>query len=167
MSFIDDVKGLATKGALAGVITFVAVVGFAVIAVVLWGDVDSATDTQWARKTYILAGVEAITFAAVGWLFGKEVHRERAEAAEKTAEAAQTKVDAKAAEAANAGKVGATAAAAGRSLRDAILAKQEALRDKAGGENLEGIRGASTHQAASGEIDELAHFAKLQFPHEP
>jgi hypothetical protein len=44
-------------------------------------DVD-ALDETWKRYTYLLTGVEAIVFAAVGWLFGKEVHREQAENAE-------------------------------------------------------------------------------------
>jgi hypothetical protein len=43
----------------------------------------------WTRKAYLLHGVEAIAFAAAGFLFGKEVHRERAEKAEEDAKGAR------------------------------------------------------------------------------
>lgn len=41
-----------------------------------------ATETEWARAAYLFAGVEAIAFAAAGYLFGRAAHRERAERAE-------------------------------------------------------------------------------------
>lgn len=41
---------------------------------------------QWERTVYLLNGVEAIAFAATGYLFGKEVNRQRAEKAEQRAE---------------------------------------------------------------------------------
>lgn len=34
--------------------------------------------------------LEAIAFAAIGWVFGREVHRERAEKAEQRAQTAET-----------------------------------------------------------------------------
>lgn len=37
---------------------------------------------QWDRAMYLLTGVEAIVFVAVGYLFGVEVNRKRAENAE-------------------------------------------------------------------------------------
>ncbi|WP_276167800.1 hypothetical protein [Zobellia alginiliquefaciens] len=47
----------------------------------LIGRVDSG-DPSWSRLIYLFSGVEAIVFAAVGFLFGKEVNRQRAEKAE-------------------------------------------------------------------------------------
>jgi hypothetical protein len=48
-----------------------------------------ATDENtWNRWLFIYGGVEAIVFAAAGYLFGREVHRERAEVAEELAETA-------------------------------------------------------------------------------
>lgn len=47
-------------------------------------------DLQWTRATYLLNGVEAIAFAAAGFLFGREVQRGRAESAERRAENAET-----------------------------------------------------------------------------
>jgi len=40
------------------------------------------TDAQWNRYVYLVNGVEAIVFAAAGFLFGREVNRQRAENAE-------------------------------------------------------------------------------------
>ncbi|MDT7827780.1 hypothetical protein RQM65_03760 [Pricia sp. S334] len=40
-------------------------------------------DPEWSRLIYLFSGVEAIVFAAAGFLFGKEVNRKRAENAEK------------------------------------------------------------------------------------
>lgn len=48
----------------------------------------------WERRVYIFSGVEAIVFTAVGWIFGREVHRATAENAQ--AEAKDAKAEAKA-----------------------------------------------------------------------
>jgi hypothetical protein len=39
-------------------------------------------DNQWTRAIYLFSGIETIAFAAAGFLFGREVNRARAEAAE-------------------------------------------------------------------------------------
>ena len=65
------------------------------------------TEIIWSRRTYLLAGAEAIVFVAAGWLFGKEVHRKEAEKA--TAAEAGAKADA------------AEAKQKGEDLRTAIL----------------------------------------------
>lgn len=49
-------------------------------------------ETHWNRAFLIHKGIEAIALAAVGFLFGKEVHRERAEKAESRATAAENDV---------------------------------------------------------------------------
>ncbi len=41
-----------------------------------------AKEPDWSRLIYLFSGVEAIVFAAAGFLFGKEVNRKRAENAE-------------------------------------------------------------------------------------
>ena len=45
-----------------------------------------ATDTEWTRSVYIFDAVKTIAVAAAGFLFGREVNRQRAEAAEKRAD---------------------------------------------------------------------------------
>lgn len=77
------------KNALAGVVAIVALAALAVLLLVLYQD-RGMSERDWNRSTYLFAAVEAIAFAAVGWLFGKEVHREQAENAEQRAETAQS-----------------------------------------------------------------------------
>jgi type VI protein secretion system component VasK len=43
----------------------------------------AASEQAWSRMVYLYGGVEAIAFAAAGYFFGREVHRERADNAEK------------------------------------------------------------------------------------
>lgn len=53
----------------------------------------TATDAVWVRTIYLLNGIEAIAFAAAGFLFGREVHRGAAQASEKRAESAEQRAD--------------------------------------------------------------------------
>lgn len=46
-------------------------------------------ETVWARRVYVYGTVEAIVFTAVGWLFGREVHREQASSAKQDAQEAK------------------------------------------------------------------------------
>jgi hypothetical protein len=46
-------------------------------------------ETHWNRMVFLHKGVEAIALAAVGYLFGREVHRERADKAESRASTAK------------------------------------------------------------------------------
>jgi cytochrome bd-type quinol oxidase subunit 1 len=67
---------------------------YVVILSVLFFTADDkdVSENIWGRYTYLLGGLEAIVFTAVGWLFGREVNRKQAEQAEKaTEEAAQAK----------------------------------------------------------------------------
>ncbi|WP_256795761.1 hypothetical protein [Terrabacter sp. Ter38] len=41
---------------------------------------DKLPETDWSRSVYVLLGLEALAFTAVGWLFGREVHRGEARA---------------------------------------------------------------------------------------
>lgn len=67
---------------------------YVVVIVVLAMNVE-AEETTWGRYTYLFQGVEAIVLAAVGWIFGKEVHRQQAKNAETRADAAQKEAAAK------------------------------------------------------------------------
>nr|WP_296774153.1 hypothetical protein [Rhodococcus sp. (in: high G+C Gram-positive bacteria)] len=55
---------------------------------------DGTTEIVWSRYAYIVGGIEAIVFAAVGWLFGREVNRGTAAVAKEHAEAAQEDAEA-------------------------------------------------------------------------
>ena len=48
----------------------------------------------WERRVYIFSGVEAIVFTAVGWIFGREVHRATAQQAQENAEQAKEELEA-------------------------------------------------------------------------
>jgi hypothetical protein len=82
-----------------------------------------ASETEWSRAVFVWSGVEAVLFAAVGWFFGKEVNRERAEAAEREAAKAQAETSAARTDAATAKEDAATARSFGESLTAAILSK--------------------------------------------
>lgn len=64
-----------------------------ILSVLLFTADDTDVDEEiWGRYTYLLGGLEAIVFTAVGWLFGREVNRKQAEQAETaTKEAAEAK----------------------------------------------------------------------------
>jgi len=98
MSIISSkqTERLEWKDRMAGVITSLAILAFVVLEVflgiLLWSTNTSMSEIEWARFVYLLTGVETITFAGIGWLFGKEVHREQAQVAERQAEGAMRQV---------------------------------------------------------------------------
>lgn len=103
-------------------------------------------ETEWTRAVYLFQGVEAIAFAAAGFIFGKEVHRERADKAEKRANAKEEE------------------AAKGKALAEIVKSKAQNHPVRAAatfGAN------PSAHQAAvmsQPDFDELAIVASRLFP---
>ena len=73
-----------TKGIIATVLGILALVAFGIFAYYLAKHIGDG-QTQWDRLVYIFGGIEAVAFAAVGYFFGKEVNRARAETAEENA----------------------------------------------------------------------------------
>lgn len=72
-----------------GVLTAVAVavvIGFTALFIYLARLADTDNEVYWARLMYLFGSAEAIAFTAVGWLFGREVNRQRAERAETQAQ---------------------------------------------------------------------------------
>jgi len=84
-----SIKSVGWKNVMAALVTLFAFLGFggfiALIAFLLSNSSTSMSEVVWARYVYLLTGIETITFTAVGWLFGKEVHREQAEMAQQQA----------------------------------------------------------------------------------
>lgn len=77
------------KDTLAGIVAGVVVVGFILaVAYLFWAARNTSPD-EWQRMIFVFSGVEAVVFAAVGWLFGREVSRGQAKAAEQRADANQ------------------------------------------------------------------------------
>jgi hypothetical protein len=61
---------------------------FAVLTVFMlsWAN---ASDAVWKNRVFVFSSVEAIVFTAVGWIFGREIHRTEAVSARKDAEDAK------------------------------------------------------------------------------
>ncbi len=60
-----------------------------IIIFVLFGRTANSTELDWQRSVYLLTGVEAVAFAAAGYLFGRDVHRGTAAEAQKRADEAE------------------------------------------------------------------------------
>lgn len=92
----------------------------------------TAPDNVWVRVIYLLTGVEAIAFAAAGFLFGREVHRGAAEASKERAQEAETRADT----AEERARTLAVEAEKGKTLAGFVLAPNpaHALAGKGGGE---------------------------------
>jgi len=92
MGIINTMKQIGWKNVMAALVTLFAFLGFAgfvaLIAFLLSNTGTSMSEVTWAHYVYLLTGIETITFTAIGWLFGKEVHREQAEMAQLQATAA-------------------------------------------------------------------------------
>src|SRR5687768_16157798 len=103
----------------------------------------------WDRAVFLLTGLEAVAFAATGFLFGRDVHRARAEKAEARADAKSEEADA-------AKQSGET----GRALALAVLAKQKVAPEKQAA--LEAFAPESKMSAVSRQADltELAILAR-------
>src|SRR5688572_26058001 len=91
-------------------------VAFVGVLIYLFAVSSEADETRWNRVIALYGGVEAIAFAATGFLFGKEINRDQVQRAEKRA-------DVKEAEAAQARTEADTARTKGRTLAAAIDAK--------------------------------------------
>jgi len=68
--------------------------GVAIAVIFVWLNVylltkTSASDLEWMRGVYLLNGLQSIGFAAAGFLLGNDLHRRRAEQAEKDLKSAQ------------------------------------------------------------------------------
>ena len=90
--------------------------GFAAFVYYALGALLDAPDLRWTRAVYLLSGVEAVVFAAAGFLFGRDVNRSRAENAEVQLNEARKEV--RAAEEKN---------SKGKALALAVLAKADNL----------------------------------------
>jgi len=62
-------------------VAVVITVAYLVFVWVLWDKVGEG-EVAWGRRILLFTGVEAIAFAGVGWLFGKEVNRHAADSAD-------------------------------------------------------------------------------------
>ena len=68
------------------VIIFIAYIIFIIYLIT---KTSTENDLLWTRLLYLFTGIEAIVFAALGYVFGRDINRSRAENAEKDAEKAK------------------------------------------------------------------------------
>jgi hypothetical protein len=130
------------------VVTAVAVIGYGVFVFAMFTQV-SAVDPAWSRQVMLMTGVEAIAFAAIGWLFGKEVSRAQIDAGAAAQRTAQQKTD----EAARADQRGRDLAEAVRvSVGDTAVINELA------------VAGSSGVAATKTQLDSLVHLADSMFP---
>ncbi len=87
---------------------------------------DRSDDQVWQRRIYLFSAVEAIVFTAVGWLFGREVHRSAAESARQDATEARQSADAARDE-------------AQRRTAEAAAAEQRAVAERIRGETIAAV----------------------------
>jgi len=79
-----------TQGVIPLIIAIVALWYFGTVLKRMFGLTGpTVTETEWGRNVYLYGGLEALAFAAAGFLFGREVNRQRAERAERHADSAQ------------------------------------------------------------------------------
>ena len=143
------------KDLITYIMAVISLVGFAWFIIYLVGRTINATELEWTRAVYLLSGVEAIVFAAAGFLFGREVHRVRAEKAEERAEKAET-------DASESKERAVTAEIKGESLAAAINAKQKGIESMAPQYEAFGPKTAATLSQAN--LNELAEMAQSMFP---
>ena len=94
---------------------------YGILAAFMVAHADADSDV-WDHRVVIFSSVEAIVFTAVGWVFGREVHRQTADAAR--ADAQEAKADAKenATTAAKKSKEAASEREKGRAMAAAVQA---------------------------------------------
>ncbi|HEX8556638.1 MAG TPA: hypothetical protein VF668_00975 [Pyrinomonadaceae bacterium] len=137
------------------------------VLLIFWGLVKSmmgltkAPELEWNRAAYLFSGVEAIAYAAAGFLFGREVHRQRAEQAEQRAGSEQQR-------ASEAEKKATEETTKGQTLRRVIEAKKSTRLERA--PDMEGLEsfqagGGPAQAAGQSDIDELSRVSSELFPY--
>ena len=140
---------------------FVAALGFLVSRI-------DAQDTSWSRFMYLYNGLEAIVFAAIGWLFGREVHRAQAQAAEQRASAAEQRATEAGTESATAKLEAKESAVKAHSLVHAIHATAQGA--GAAGSRAERMGPQPSGAGQANGTDPMGYLARLadsMFPTEP
>jgi hypothetical protein len=94
---------------------------FAVLVAVMLSMADTRDETVWQRRVYLFGAAEAVVFTAVGWLFGREVHRQAAQSAQHDAH--QAKQEAAAARNEAKERMGEAAEAERKATEESVRAK--------------------------------------------
>ena len=179
----DDVsRGKALLSFTQGIVPLVIAV---IVLYVFWDLVKTmmgktqVPELEWNRAAYLFAGVEAIAYAAAGFLFGREVHRQRAEQAERRASSEQAR-------ATEAVKKAAEETTKGKALKQVIEAKKGSqvvrlfgprelgghgadrsvteIQSELNLEGLDGFKEREMEMSRQSDLDELSRVANELFP---
>lgn len=130
------------------IIAVVVLIAFIAAIYYLFTVSSSADERYWSRLLYLYGGIEALAFAAAGYLFGREVHRQQAENAEKRADQKT--------------KEAAVAERKGEQLASSILTT---TRIHQGAVRHESVAQGRTEQIEGGDLQALADLASTLYPH--
>lgn len=153
-------NGSSLKDVLAPIAAIVALLAFAWFVNYMLG-LTKAQEAEWTRAVYLFTGVEAIAFAAAGFFFGREIHRERAERAEEDADEARDQANDARARGTDAEKRATEAETKGKALAAAIRSKTAGQRSKAGPYGALG--GGEAVQVTQADFEELETLADQLF----
>jgi hypothetical protein len=73
----------------AAVLTIAYVVLLVLLFAFLYSHAEGIEDAHWSRMVYVAGGLGALVSTAIGWVFGREVHRGAAEVASAAADSAR------------------------------------------------------------------------------
>ena len=145
---------MKVKDLLAPFVALFILIGFVVLVGVMLC-LRNTSDQTWVRAVYIYGSVESLAFAAAGFFFGREIHREQAVKAEQRADANQKEAHA-------ARSVADTEKAKGKALVAAIKSKATAgFAAHSEGTKVQRIVGV---EHLISPVDELAAFADRLYP---
>lgn len=147
-----------------------------IFSIVMFNSASTQDAGVWDRRLVIYGSIEAIVFTAVGWIFGREVHRADAQAARKDAEEFKAEAKDKGQEAAEQGKAAVMEHERGRALQAAIEtaptpAAAGAAREGAGRSRDVGLGGptaaAPTPDPAAAQLEALKGLARRLYGDDP
>ncbi|HLH99545.1 MAG TPA: hypothetical protein VKV06_02085 [Acidimicrobiales bacterium] len=73
-------------------VTVALLLALVVVSIVLLASANT-NESVWQHRTYVFAAVDAVALTAIGWLFGREVHRGEAQAAKTDAKQVRTQLN--------------------------------------------------------------------------
>lgn len=140
---------------LASTIFAFAIIIFFGIFIYYMLNITKANEPEWSRTIYLFSGIEAIAFAATGFIFGKEVHRKEAKSAEIRASNAEKSTI-------NAEKTALVLESNAKALTEAI--KIKLLNQDTQGVKYEGFDQSNELKNTREDIKELLELAERLFP---
>lgn len=150
------------RAATALIVAIALVASFLVFVVMLNDVAETSNSEVWQRRVFLLTGLEAIVFTAVGWLFGREVNRQQVDRAQQQLTETEARAHDAEVRAVEQGTRAADLAARGDAAKAAVLARQTAFADPESGRS-RSVFGDDAEAGAS-EFEELATFVELLFP---